>query len=147
MKCSLVILNFLEEISSLPLLLNSSISLHWSLRKAFLSLLPILWNSAFKWVYLSSSSLPLASLFFSDICKASSDNSFAWRQEEKWTTEDEMFGWHHRLNGQSLSKLWELVMDLVCCNPWGCKELDMTEWLNWTDGGQKSLMAVTFLIY
>ena len=35
----------------------------------------------------------------------------------------------------SLSKLQELVMDtqesLVCCSPWGCKELDMTEWLNW----------------
>ena len=26
-------------------------------------------------------------------------------------TEDEMFGWHHRLNGMNLSKLWELVMD------------------------------------
>ena len=34
-----------------------------------------------------------------------------WRQEEKGMTEDEMVGWHHRLNGQSLSKLWELVMD------------------------------------
>jgi len=30
----------------------------------------------------------------------------------------------------SLSKLWELVMDLVCCSPWGRKELDMTEQLN-----------------
>ena len=38
-----------------PFLLFSSISLHWSLRKAFLSLLGILWNSAFKWVYLSFS--------------------------------------------------------------------------------------------
>ena len=34
-----------------------------------------------------------------------------WRQEEKGTTEDEMFGWHHRLDDLSLSKLWELVMD------------------------------------
>ena len=33
------------------------------------------------------------------------------RQEEKGTTEDEMVGWHYRLNGHSLSKLWELVMD------------------------------------
>ena len=45
-----------------------------SLRKAFLSLLAILWNSAFRWVYLSFSPLPLASL---PICKASSDNHFA----------------------------------------------------------------------
>ena len=32
-------------------------------------------------------------------------------QEEKGTTEDEMAGWHHRLDGRSLSELWELVMD------------------------------------
>ena len=35
-----------------PILLFSSISLHWSLRKAFLSLLAILWKSAFRWAYL-----------------------------------------------------------------------------------------------
>ena len=34
-----------------------------------------------------------------------------WGQEEKGTTEDEMAGWHHRLDVQSLSKLWELVVD------------------------------------
>ena len=37
---------------------------------------------------------------------------------------------------KSLSKLWELVMGqggLVCCSPWGRKELDTTEWLNWTE--------------
>ena len=33
------------------------------------------------------------------------------RQEEKWTTEDEMVGWHHQLKDMSLSRLWELVMD------------------------------------
>ena len=31
--------------------------------------------------------------------------------EKKGTTEDEMVGWHHRLDGQSLSKFWELGMD------------------------------------
>ena len=61
-----------------PVLLFSSISLHWSLRKAFLSLLAILWNSAFKWVYLSYFPLPFASLLFTAICKASSDNHFAF---------------------------------------------------------------------
>ena len=35
-----------------------------------------------------------------------------WRQEEKGMTEDEMVGWHHWLNGQSLSKLWETVKDI-----------------------------------
>ena len=34
-----------------------------------------------------------------------------WRQEEKGTTEDEMVGWHHQLDGHELNKLWELVMD------------------------------------
>ena len=77
MKCSLDISNFLEEISSLSHFLLSSISLHWARRKAFLSLLAILWNSAFEWVYLSFSPLPFTSLLFSDICKASSDNHFA----------------------------------------------------------------------
>ena len=78
MKCSLGISNFLVEISILSHSIVSSISLHWSLRKAFLSLLAILWNSEFKWVYLSFSPLPLASLLFSAICKASWDNHFAF---------------------------------------------------------------------
>ena len=34
-----------------------------------------------------------------------------WRQEEKGTTEDEMVGWHHWLNGHGLAGLWEMVMD------------------------------------
>ena len=52
--------------------------LHWSLRKAFLSLLAIHWNSAFKWDYLSFSPLLLASLLFTAICKVSSDIHFAF---------------------------------------------------------------------
>ena len=78
MKCSLGISNALEEISSLSHSIVSSISLHRSLRKAFLSLLAILWNSAFKWVYLSFSPMPLASILFTAICKASSDKHFAF---------------------------------------------------------------------
>ena len=60
----LVSLVFLKRSLVFPILLFSSISLHWSLRKAFLSLLAILWNSAFRWVYLSLSPLSLASLLF-----------------------------------------------------------------------------------
>ena len=59
-------------------------SLHWSPRKAFLSLLSVLWNSAFRWVYLFFSPLPLASLLFSAICKASSDNHFAFSISFSW---------------------------------------------------------------
>ena len=57
-----------------------------------------------------------------------------WGQEEKRMTEDEMVGWHHWLNGHGFG--WTLGVDdrqgsLACCSPWGHKELDTTEWLNW----------------
>ena len=61
-----------------PILLSSSVSLHWLLRKAFLSLLGILWNSAFRCLYLSFSPLLFASLLFTAICKASPDSHFAF---------------------------------------------------------------------
>ena len=59
-----------------------------------------------------------------------------WGQEEKGTTEDEMAGWHHGLDGHKFE--WTPGVDdgqggLVCCNSWGCKESDMTEWLYWTE--------------
>ena len=50
----------------------------WSLRKPSLSHLAILWNSAFRWVYLSFSPLPFTSLLFSTVCKTSSDNHFSF---------------------------------------------------------------------
>ena len=48
---------------------SSQWCLHWSLRKAFLYLLAILWNSAFKWVYLSFCALLFACLLFTPFCK------------------------------------------------------------------------------
>ena len=77
-KIPLLSLIFLKRSLVFPLLLFSYISLHWSLRKAFLSLLDILWNSAFRWIYLSFPPLPFASLLFLATCKASSDNHFAF---------------------------------------------------------------------
>ena len=56
-----------------------------------------------------------------------------WRQEKR-TTEDEMVGWHHWLNGHEFEQtpgVGEGQGGLVCCSPWGCKQSDMTEWLNW----------------
>ena len=57
-------------------------------------------------------------------------------QEEKGMTEDEMAGWHHWLDGRE-SQWTPGVGDgqggLACCNSWGRKELDTTEWLNWTE--------------
>ena len=61
-----------------PILLFSSISLHWSLRKAFLSLLAILWNFAFTCLYLSFSPSLFTSLLYTAICKASPDSHFAF---------------------------------------------------------------------
>ena len=59
-----------------------------------------------------------------------------WGQEEKGTTEDEMAGWHHGLN--ACESEWTLGVGdgqggLACCSSWDCKELDTTEWLNWTE--------------
>ena len=75
-----------------------------------------------------------------------------WEQEEKGTTEDEMAGWHHWLDGHEF--WWTLGVGdekggLVCCDSWGCKELDTTEQLNWTELYWTTLLAfdalVTFL--
>ena len=74
----LVSLIFLKRSLVFPNLLFSSISFQWLPSKAFLFLLAILWNSAFKWVYLSFSPLPFASLLFTAICKASWDNHFVF---------------------------------------------------------------------
>ena len=65
-----------------------------------------------------------------------SDAGRDWGQEEKGTTEDEIAGWHHWLDGHEFE--WTLgVCDgqggLACCNSWGHKESDMTERLNWTE--------------
>ena len=57
-----------------------------------------------------------------------------WRQEEKGTTEDEMVGWHHRLDGheyEQAPKFGDGQGRLACCSPWGREESDTTEQLNW----------------
>ena len=59
-----------------------------------------------------------------------------WRQEEKGTTEDEMVGWHPWLDGHEFEQALEVAGgqgSLACCSPWGHKESDMTEQLNWTE--------------
>ena len=56
-----------------------------------------------------------------------------WRQEEKGMTEDEIVGWHHWLYGHEFEQApgdGDGQGRLACCSPRGCKELDMTEWLN-----------------
>ena len=65
-----------------------------------------------------------------------SDAGRDWGQEEKGTTEDEMAGWHHWLDRHE-SEWTPEVGDgqggLACCDSWGRKQSDMTEWLNWTE--------------
>ena len=64
------------------------------------------------------------------------DAGKGWRQEEKGMTEDEMVGWHHRLNGHEFEQapgVGEGQGSLACCSPCGRKESDTTEWLNWTE--------------
>ena len=55
-------------------------------------------------------------------------------QEEKGMTEDEMVGWHHQLDGHEFEEApgaGDGQESLACCSPWGSKELNMTEQLNW----------------
>ena len=59
-----------------------------------------------------------------------------WRREGKGTTEDEMVGWHHWLHGHDLEQVLGVGDGQggpACFSPWGLKELDTTEWLNWTE--------------
>ena len=58
-----------------------------------------------------------------------------WRREEKGMTEDEMAGWHHWLGHEfeQAPAVGDGQGGLACCISWGCKELDTTEWLNWTE--------------
>ena len=59
-----------------------------------------------------------------------------WEQEEKGMTEDEMIGWHHWLNEHEFEQapgVGDGQRSLACCSPWGHKESDTTEWLNWTE--------------
>ena len=64
------------------------------------------------------------------------DSGKDWGQEKKGTTEDEMVGWHHQLDGHGFG--WTPGVGdgqggLACCGSWGQKESDTTERLNWTD--------------
>ena len=64
------------------------------------------------------------------------------RQEKKGTTEDEMVGWPHQLNGHEFEQapgVRDVQGNLVCCSPWGDKELDTTKQLNWTECKRKRL--------
>ena len=78
-----------------------------------------------------------------------SDSGRDWGQEEKGTTEDEMAGWHHRLD-ESKSE-WTLGVGdgqggLAYYDSWGWKELDKTEQLNWTELNWTELIVHTLYV-
>ena len=65
-----------------------------------------------------------------------SDAGRDWGQEEKGMTEDELAGWHHRLDGcesEWTPGVGDGQGDLACYDSWGRKESDTTERLNWTE--------------
>ena len=67
-----------------------------------------------------------------------------WRREEKGTVEDEMVGWHHWLNGHEFGQtlgVGDGLGGLTCCSPWGRKESDTTEQLNWTELNVKEMLS------
>ena len=64
------------------------------------------------------------------------DTGKDWGQEEKRAAEEEMVGRHYQLDGHEFEEapgVSDRQGSLACCNPWDYKELDMAEWLNWTD--------------
>ena len=137
MKCSLGISNFLEEISSLS---NSVVFLYFFAliaEEAFLSFLAILWNSAFKWVNLSFSPLPFASLLFTAIFKASSLVAQTVKRlstmRKTWVRslgqEDPL---EKEMAIHSSALAWKIpwTEEPVGYSPWGHKESDTTERLH-----------------
>ena len=62
------------------------------------------------------------------------DSGKDWRQEDKGTTEDEMVGWHHQLDEFEWTPgVGDGQVSLTYCCPWGRKESDTAEQLNWTE--------------
>ena len=91
------------------------------------------------WVFIGRTDLKLKLQYFghlmqrTDSLEKSPDAGKDWRREKKGTAKDEMVGWHHRLSGHEFEQApvdderWE---SQAFFSPWGCKKLDMTEWLN-----------------
>ena len=66
-------------------------------------------------------------------------------QEEEGTPEDETAGWHHWLDGhetESTPGVGDGQRGLACCNSWGRKESDTTEWLNWSELNWTKAMSI-----
>ena len=90
------------------------------------------------WISLEEMMLKLKLQYFGHLLRRvdSLEKTLCWEglgQEEKGTTEDEMAGWHHRLDGHGFEQaqgVGDGQGSLGCCSPWGRKEVDTTERLN-----------------
>ena len=72
-----------------------------------------------------------------------------WGQEEKGTTEDKMAGWYHWLDGHEFEwppRVGDGQGSLACCDSWGRKESNTTEWLNWTELNLKSPVSLPAIL-
>ena len=116
-----------------------------------------LWGKRLSYIHISFTKQYVKSIHWKDWCWSWNSNTLGswceeltlwkdldagkdWGQEEKGTTEDEMVGWHHRHNGHGFG--WtpgagDGQGGPVCCGSWGCKESDMSDWLNWTSHVKK----------
>ena len=66
------------------------------------------------------------------------------KRQGKGTKEDEIVGWHYQLDGHKVEQapgVGDGQRTLACCSPWGQKELDRTEQLNWTDSQHYSTLG------
>ena len=72
-----------------------------------------------------------------------------WRLKEKGMIEDEMFGWHHRLNERELSELWEMVMDReawrAVIHGVARSRTRLSNWTDWLTWASKIIMAMFIL--
>ena len=86
--------------------------------------------------YWSWNSNTLASWCEKQVIWKDTDAGKDWREEEKWTTDDKMVGWHHQLDGHEVEQdlgVGNGQESLTCCSPWSHEKLGRTDCLNDTE--------------
>ena len=112
--------------------LEKTLEIPWTARRSNQSIL----KEISPGISLEGMMLKLKLQYFGHLIGKDSDAGRDWGQEKKGTTEDEIAGWHHRLDG--CESEWTLGVGdgqggLVCCDSWRRKESDTTERLIWSD--------------
>ena len=101
------------------------------------------------WIFIGRTDTEAAVLWPPDVkswvIRKNPDAGKDWRQEEKGMTEDEMVGWHHRLNGHEFEQalgVGDGQGRLACYGPWGHKVSDMTEQQNWKHSRMQRIIFI-----